>query len=79
MSKLKINERTVDGLQLEIDHHKRERDEYRRDNDSLRNNNTMLMDILEDLISDKSYWVDDVNTKTMLWRLKNILNNLKSS
>ena len=79
MAKLKINERTVESLQLEIDHHKRERDEYRRDNDSLRNDRTMLLDILEDLMADNSYWVDDVNTKTMLWRLKNILNNIKNS
>tara|TARA_B110000503_G_scaffold122270_1_gene186687 strand:- start:1028 stop:1267 length:240 start_codon:yes stop_codon:yes gene_type:complete len=79
MSKLKINERTVEALQLEIDHHKREKVAYRRDNDSLRTNNVMLIDILTDLTNDESYWKDDPTTKTMLWRLKNILNNIKNS
>ena len=79
MAKLKVNERTVEGLQLEIDYHKQDKIDLRRENDSLRNDRTMLLDILEDLILDESYWSDDVNTKTMLFRLKNILNNLKNN
>lgn len=79
MAKLKINEKTVEALQLEIDYHKQDKIDIRRENDSLRNDRTMLLDILEDLTSDESYWSDDVNTKTMLFRLKNILNSLKSS
>lgn len=75
----KANERPVDALYLEIDHHKREKAELRKDNDLLRNNNMMLMNVLEDLTNDESYWSADVSTKTMLWRLKNILNSLKSS
>lgn len=75
----KINERAVDALYLEIDHHKREKAELRKENDSLRNNNIMLMDVLENLVNDESYWSAEVSTKTMLWRLKNILNNLKDS
>lgn len=75
----KANERPVDSLYLEIDHLKREKAELRKDNDLLRNNNMMLMNVLEDLTNDESYWSTDVSTKTMLWRLKNILNSLKSS
>lgn len=75
----KANERPVDALYLEISHHKREKAELRKDNDLLRNNNMMLMNVLEDLTNDESYWSADVSTKTMLWRLKNILNSLKSS
>lgn len=75
----KANERPVDSLYLEIHHHKREKAELRKDNDLLRNNNMMLMNVLEDLTNDESYWSADVSTKTMLWRLKNILNSLKSS
>jgi FtsZ-binding cell division protein ZapB len=79
MAKLKINERTVDGLTLEIDHHKREKAEVLRENDSLRANNNMLLEILKDLTNNENYWSDGVETKTMLWRLKNLLNNLKNS
>jgi cell division protein FtsB len=79
MIKQRTNERSVDSLYLEIDQHKREKAELRRENDSLRNNNTMLMDVLDDLTNNESYWSTDVSTKTMLWRLKNILNNLKNS
>jgi hypothetical protein len=79
MLKPKTNERAIDALQLELNHHKREKAEYREDNDALRNKNMMLMNILEDLINDESYWSSDVSTKTMLFRLKNIVNSLKSS
>ena len=79
MIKQRTNEKSIDALYLEIDHHKREKAELRKDNDSLRNNNIMLMNIFEDLVNDESYWSTDVSTKTMLWRLKNILNNLKNS
>lgn len=78
MIKQRTNERSIDALYLEIDQHKREKAELRRDIDSLRNNNSMLMNIFEDLVNDESYWSPDVSTKTMLWRLKNILNNLKN-
>jgi hypothetical protein len=79
MIKQRTNEKSIDALYLEIEHHKREKAELRRDNDSLRNNNVMLMNIFEDLVNDESYWTTEVSTKTMLWRLKNILNNLKNS
>jgi FtsZ-binding cell division protein ZapB len=77
MAKLKINERTVEGLQLEIDHHKREKQEVLRENDSLRANNSMLLEILTDMTNDDSYWKDDPQTQTMRWRVKNLVNNLK--
>jgi hypothetical protein len=79
MIKQRTNEKSIDALYLEIEHHKREKAELRRDNDSLRNNNVMLINIFEDLVNDESYWTTEVSTKTMLWRLKNILNNLKNS
>jgi cell division protein FtsB len=78
MLKQRTNERSVDALYLEIDQHKREKADLRRENDSLRNNNMMLTDVLEDLTNNESYWSPEVSTKTMLWRLKNILNNLKN-
>ena len=78
MAKYKINERTVDGLLLEIDHHKREKSEILRENDSLRADNQMLLEVLNAIIDDESYWKDDPPTKTMMFRVRNILNSLKN-
>jgi hypothetical protein len=36
----------------------------------------MLKELLTDITSQEACWADDVPTKTLLWRLKNILNNL---
>lgn len=77
MPKVKINERTVEALNLEIDHHKRDKQSALRDNDALRQENMMLKEILTDITSQDSCWTDTVETKTLLWRLKNLLNNLK--
>lgn len=76
MAKLKINERTVEALQLEIDHHKREKALVLRENDSLRSDNVMLKELLNSLIEEQDLWVDTVEAKTMLFRCKNILNSL---
>jgi FtsZ-binding cell division protein ZapB len=78
MAKLKINERTVEGLQLEINHHKKEKSEILRENDSLRSDNQMLFEVIEALVDDPTYWKDTVEAKTMIFRVKNILNSLKS-
>lgn len=77
MAVLKVNERTVEALQAEIDHHKKEKFEVLRENDSLRADNSMLLEILTDMNSDDSYWSDDPQTMSMRWRLKNLVNNLK--
>jgi len=79
MAKLKINERTVEALQAEIEYHKRDKMETLRENDSLRSTNQMLLEVLNELTEDESYWnTDDTSVQTMLWRLKNLLNNLKN-
>lgn len=77
MAKLKINERTVEALQAEIDNQKRQKQEVLRENDSLRADNSMLLEILTDMVDDNTYWNDDPSTQTMRWRVKNLVNNLK--
>lgn len=77
MAKLKINERTVEGLLSEVDHYKKEHAEILRENDSLRADNSMLSEILTDMTGDDSYWKDDPQTASMRWRVKNLLNNIK--
>ena len=79
MAKLKINERTVEGLLSEVDHYKKEKSEVLRENDSLRADNSMLIEILTDMTNDDSYWNDDPQTASMRWRVKNLVNNLKNS
>ena len=78
MAKQKINERTVEALFAEIDHHKKEKAQVLKDNDSLRADNSMLLEMLKDLTENESYWTQDVATKTTVWRLKNLLNNLNN-
>ena len=77
MAKLKINERTVEALQAQIDQHRKEKAEVLRENDSLRADNSMLLEILTDMTNDDSYWKDDPQTQSMRWRVKNLVNNLK--
>jgi FtsZ-binding cell division protein ZapB len=78
MAKFKVNERTVDGLYLEIDHHKREKTDILRENDSLRRQNTMLIESLEALVSEKSFWSQEALTTGIVWRLENVLNQIKN-
>lgn len=78
MAKLKINEKTVDGLFAEVDHYKKEKAEVLRENDSLRADNSMLTEILTDMTNDDSYWNDDPQTMSMRWRVKNLVNNIKN-
>lgn len=77
MAKLKINERTVEGLQAEIENQKIQKQEALRENDSLRADNSMLLEILTEMTNDDSYWKDDPQTQSMRWRVKNLVNNLK--
>jgi len=77
MPKQKINERTVQNLNLEIDEHKKAKQSALRDNDALRQENSMLKEILLDITSQDDCWNDTVETRTLLWRLKNLLNNIK--
>lgn len=79
MAKQKINERTVEALYAEIDHHKKQKASVLRENDSLRADNSMMLEILVDMTGDDSYWKDDPQTMSMRWRVKNLVNNLKNN
>ena len=79
MAKLKINERTVEGLLAQVDQLRKEKASVLRENDSLRADNSMMIEILTDMTNDDSYWKDDPQTQTMRWRVKNMVNNLKNT
>jgi FtsZ-binding cell division protein ZapB len=79
MAKLKINERTVEALQLEIDHHKREKVDIRRENDFLRNENSMLRESLRALVEEKTFWSEDAIKSGIVWRLENVLKQIENN
>lgn len=75
----KINERTVEGLRLEIQEHKREKNSILQENSGLRSQNVMLLDTLEALTADNTYWSEEAIKTGIVFRLKNVLNNIKNN
>jgi hypothetical protein len=73
----KPNDLTVEKLQYELKAIKSERDQYRRDNDSLRNESMMLMETLDDLTSNMDYWSEKSIKSGVVFRLKNVLTQLR--
>lgn len=76
-NKRKVNEQSVAQLQYELDQIKKDRAAYRADNDALRNENSMLFEIIKDLTENKSYWSEEALKAGLLFRLNNILSQLK--
>ena len=58
MARLKVNEKTVEGLLAEVDYHKKAKAEVLRENDSLRTENVMLKELLTDITSNEDIWTD---------------------
>lgn len=73
----KPNDLTLDRINYELKEMKKERDAYRKDNDALRNENTMLLELLEDLTTNNDYWSEQSLKAGIVFRLKNILTQLK--
>jgi len=73
----KPNDITVDKLQYELKSARKDLGEYRKDNDALRNENMMLLSVLEDLTTDESYWSEKSLKSGIVFRLKNILTQIK--
>jgi len=79
MPKRRVNEPGINFLQQEVNSYKKEQGAYRQEIEQLRNDRMMLLEILTDMIEDNSYWAEGAETQTMRWRVKNLVNNLKSS
>lgn len=75
----KPNNISVNKLTHDLNSTKRERDEYRKDNDFLRNQNMMLLETLDDLCKGKEYWSEDAIKSGMVWRLENVLNQIREN
>lgn len=76
MPKRRVNEPGINYLQQEVQGYRQEVGDLRRELEIVRNDRIMLLDILEDLTSDASYWAE--GSESLLFRLKNILNNIKN-
>jgi predicted RNase H-like nuclease (RuvC/YqgF family) len=79
MAKRRVNEPGINFLQNEVNSYKREQGQFRQEIEQLRNDRVMLLEILTDMTNEDSYWNTDAETQTMRWRVKNLVNNLKSS
>jgi len=79
MPKTKINERSFELLQLEMKELNKDLNAMIQENDALRNQNMMLLDSLEALTEDQSYWSEDALRTGIVFRLKNVLNQIKQN
>ena len=79
MPKLKINERSVELLQLEMKELNKDLNAMIQENDALRNQNMMLLDSLEALTEDDSFWSQEALQTGIVFRLKNVLNQIKQN
>jgi len=79
MAKRRVNEPGLNYLKGEVQHYQKEVGSYRQEIEKLRNDRMMLLSALEDLTSDENYWSEEAIKSGIVWRLKNVLNNLKSS
>lgn len=77
MAKNQPNARLVETLHWEKQQLNKENNDIRRENESLRNQNQMLKDALTALVEDKSFWSEQAISSGIVWRLQNLLNNLK--
>lgn len=77
--KVKVNERGIDALRLEIIELNREINEIYSEHDIVRNQNMMLLEVLSDLTGDESYWSDSAKSSGIVFKLKNVLTQIKSN
>jgi hypothetical protein len=78
MAKRRVNEPGLNYLKQQAQTYQRTAGDLRRENEQLRSDRTMLLDVLGDISDDDSIWVDTVEVRTMRFRLKNLLNNIKN-
>ena len=77
MPKVKVNEEVVGQLQQEISQLSRENIDVVLENELVRRQNTMLIEALESVVSDQSYWSEESIRSGIVWRLSNVLEQIK--
>lgn len=78
MAKRRANEPGINYLKQEVQSYQRTAGDLRREVEQLRSDRGMLLDVLSEITVDDSLWVDNVEVKTMRFRLNNLLNNIKN-
>ena len=69
----------IDALRLEIKELNRDLNSCYREMDTLRNQNMMLLEVLTDLTGDESYWSDQAKASGLVFKLTNVLTQIKSN
>lgn len=77
--KVKVNERGIDALRLEIQDLNKEINSLYSENDILRNQNMMLLESLSALVVDETFWSEEALKTGIVFRLKNVLTQIKSN
>lgn len=71
--------RNVDALRAEINHEKNEKSLLRQENQVLRQQNMMLLETLSAITEEESYWSEDARKTGIVFRLKNVLTQIKDN
>lgn len=70
---------SIDVLRLEIKELNRDINSCYSEMDTLRNQNMMLLEVLSDLTGDESYWSDQAKASGLVFKLTNVLTQIKSN
>ena len=74
----KRKELTLNQLQFQVNEFKKENLSLRQENASIRNESMMIKETLSALVEDESYWSEEAVKSGIVWRLKNVLNQINS-
>jgi FtsZ-binding cell division protein ZapB len=77
--KVKAGSASIDILRLEIKDLNREINELYKEHDTIKNQNMMLLEVLSDLTGDESYWSDEAKKSGLIFKLTNVLTQIKSN
>jgi FtsZ-binding cell division protein ZapB len=77
--KVKAGSASIDILRLEIKDLNREINELYKEHDIIKNQNMMLLEVLSDLTGDESYWSDEAKKSGLIFKLTNVLTQIKSN
>ena len=78
MPKRRVNEPGLNYLKGELSRVEQDVSAYRREIEVLRSDRSMLLDALEELTNNEEYWSKEALSMGIVWRLKNVLNNIKN-
>ena len=77
--KVKAGSASIDILRLEIKDLNREINELYKEHYIIKNQNMMLLEVLSDLTGDESYWSDEAKKSGLIFKLTNVLTQIKSN